>query len=300
MVQKKKPPAPPSSLEAFTFNDSRFTGPSDLAAIKLECDKALTSFRRGSYNKAIRLMKESCSRHQHSALIHRVQGTLCVKVASVYEDQATKQRYLRSAIQYDKKDVELSPTSIEFGHFYANLLYDAANDAREYEEVVQECHRALCIENPIDPAKDTLQVEARHKILTPEARIANVQEELRSLIQKSNLGSLSAWVKHLGNGEEKLRFFPFRRVADDPIETNLIETRRLNEIKKATKTLEERRKEIEVRVAAARLLQHKSESSSSDNVNNKGSDSTIGSGQRSGESMETQGKRLHRREKGYD
>nr|VDD50798.1 unnamed protein product [Brassica oleracea] len=56
-----------------------------------------------------------------------------------------------------------------------------------------------------------------------------------------------------------------------------------NEIKKSTKTPEERRKEIEVRVDAARLLQQKSESSSSDNVNNKGSDSTLGSGQRSGE-----------------
>ncbi|KAF3598980.1 hypothetical protein F2Q69_00035577 [Brassica cretica] len=62
---------------------------------------------------------------------------------------------------------------------------------------------------------------------------------------------------------------------EDPIESN--------EIKKSTKTPEERRKEIEVRVDAARLLQQKSESSSSDNVNNKGSDSTLGSGQRSGE-----------------
>ena len=38
-----------------------------------------------------------------------------------------------------------------------------------------------------------------------------------------------------------------------------------------------------MRVDAARLLQQKSESSSSDNVNNKGSVSTLGSGQRSGE-----------------
>ncbi|KAF8087042.1 hypothetical protein N665_0601s0008 [Sinapis alba] len=238
-------------------------------------------------------MKESCSRHQHSALIHRVQGTVCVKVASVYEDHATKQRYLRSAIESARKAVELSPSSIEFGHFYANLLYEAANDAREYEEVVQECHRALSIENPIDPAKDSLQVETQQKILTPEARIANVQEELRSLIQKSNLGSLSTWVKHLGNGEEKLRFFPFRRTAEDPIESNLIQTRRPNEIKKATKTPEERRKEIEVRVAAARLLQQKSESSSSDNLNNKGSDSTIGSVQRSGERRKHGNARKH-------
>jgi hypothetical protein len=46
-----------------------------------------------------------------------------------------------------------------------------------------------------------------------------------------------------------------------------VQTRRPNEIKKATKTQEEKRKEIEVRVAAARLLQK----------------SEIGLGQREGE-----------------
>ncbi|CAH2064958.1 unnamed protein product [Thlaspi arvense] len=308
MGQKKKPHAPrskqslspsaaatevePSEVSACTFYEGGFSGPaaiaepSDLAVIKLECEKALTSFRRGSYTKAIRLMKDSCSRHQDSALIHRVQGTVCVKVASVFEDLATKQRYLRNAIESARKAVELSPNSIEFGHFYANLLYEAANDGREYEEVVQECQRALSIENPIDPAKDSLQDENQQKLLTPEARIANVQDELRSLVQKSNIASLSTWMKNLGNGEEKFRLIPIRRMAEDPIESNLIQARRPNEIKKATKTLEERRKEIEVRVAAARLLQQKSESSPSDNVgtvNHKGSDPSLGAGQRSGE-----------------
>ncbi|CAH2064956.1 unnamed protein product [Thlaspi arvense] len=309
MGQKKKTPAPPGSkhsppsaaaaaaaevepsseISACSFYDGGISGqaanaePFDSAVVKQECEKALMSFQRGSYNKAIRLMKDSCSRHQGSALIHRVQGTLFVKVASVFEDLATKQRYLRSATESARKAVELSPNSIEFGHFYANLLFEAANDGRdsvEFDEVLQECHRALSIENPIDPAKDSLQDENQQKILTPEARIANVQDELRSLIQKSNLGSLSTWVKSLGNGEEKIRFIPIRRIVEDPIESNLIQTRRPNEIKKATKTLEERRKEIEVRVAAARLLQQKSESSPSDNV---GTVNNNGSGQRSGE-----------------
>ncbi|XP_010550646.1 PREDICTED: uncharacterized protein LOC104821450 [Tarenaya hassleriana] len=259
---------------------------SSYSVIKLECEKALTSFRRGSYNKAIRLMKESCSRHQDSALIHRVQGTLCVKVASVYEDPATKQRFLRNAIDSARKAVELSPNSIEFGHFYANLLYEAANDGKEYEEVVQECQRALSIENPIDPAKESLQDESQQKISSAEARVAHVQDELRSLIQKSNIASLSTWMKNLSNGEEKFRLIPIRRIAEDPMESRLVQTRRPNEIKKATKTPEERRKEIEVRVAAARLLQQKSESSplqDEGNSNNKVSDSALGSGQRGGE-----------------
>ncbi|CAL9247237.1 unnamed protein product [Arabidopsis halleri] len=283
----------PSEISACSFNDGGFSGPDanveplDSAVVKLECEKALKSFGRGSYNKAIRLIKDSCSRHQDSALIHRVQGTICVKVAAVYEDLATKHKYLRNAIESARKAVELSPNSIEFGHFYANLLYEAANDGkREYEEVVQECHRALSIEYPIDPARESLQDETQLKILTPEARIAHFQDELRSLIQKSNIYSLSTWMQNLGNGEEKFRLIPLRRMAEDPIESNLIQTRRPNEIKKATKTLEERRKEVEVRVAAHRLLQQKSESSPSENVeavNNKGSDPTLVAGPRSGE-----------------
>ncbi|XP_024013421.1 uncharacterized protein LOC18021057 isoform X2 [Eutrema salsugineum] len=288
--------APSSEISSCSFNEGGFSGPAAnaepvvSAEVKLECEKALLSFQRGSYNKAIRLMKEACSRHRDSALIHRVQGTLYVKVASVFEDPATKQKHLRNAIESARKAVELSPNSIEFGHFYANLLFEAANDGREsieFDEVLQECQRALSIENPIDPAKESLQDENQQKILTPEGRIANVQDELTSLIQKSNLGSISTWMKNLGNGEEKFRLIPIRRMVEDPIESTLIQTRRPNEIKKATKTLEEKRKEIEVRVAAAKLVQQqKSESSSSDivgTVNNKGADPALGAGQRSGE-----------------
>ncbi|XP_024045653.1 uncharacterized protein LOC18048599 isoform X2 [Citrus clementina] len=237
-------------------------GASTYGAIKLECERALTALRRGNHKKALRLMKELSSRHENSAyvaLIHRVQGTVCVKVASIIDDLNSKQRHLKNAIESAKKAAELSPHSVEFAHFYANLLYEAANDGKEYEEVVQECERALAIENPIDPAKESLQDESQQKILTADARIAHVQSELRSLIQKSNIASISTWMKNLGTGEEKFRLIPIRRVAEDPMEVRLVQARRPNEIKKATKTPEERRKEIEVRVAAARLLQQKSE-----------------------------------------
>ncbi|XWS60629.1 hypothetical protein CRYUN_Cryun07bG0051700 [Craigia yunnanensis] len=266
-------------------------GLSSYAAVKVECERALTALRRGNHTKALRLMKESCTRHEnsgHAALIHRVQGTVCVKVASIIDDPNAKHRHLKNAIDSAKKAVELSPNSIEFAHFYANLLYEAANDGKEYEEVVQECERALAIENPVDPAKESLQEESQQKISTAEARILHVQSELRSLIQKSNIASISTWMKNLGNGEDKFRLIPIRRVTEDPMEVRLVQTRRPNEIKKATKTPEERRKEIEVRVAAARLLQQqKSEAASSSPLlqsegERNGLDLTSGSGQRGG------------------
>ncbi|PPR91316.1 hypothetical protein GOBAR_AA29373 [Gossypium barbadense] len=264
-------------------------GSSSSSVVKADCERALTALRRGNHTKALRLMKESCTRHENSAqaaLVHRVQGTVCLKVASIMDDPNAKNRHLKSAIDSARKAVELSPNSIEFAHFYANLLYDTANDAKEYEEVVQECERALAIENPVDPAKESLQEESQQQTLTAEARILQVQSELRSLIQKSHIASISTWMKNLGSGEEKFRFIPVRRVTDDPMEVRLVPSRRPNEIKKATKTPEERRKEIEVRVAAARLLQQqKSEApSSSPQLQSKGEkdelDLTSGSGQR--------------------
>lgn len=282
--------------KASNHNQSRiepvFVNESDglsYSSIKLECERALTALRRGNHTKALRLMKELSSRNEnsvHSALIHRVQGTICVKVASIIDDLNTKQRHLKNAIESARKAVELSPNSIEFSHFYANLLYEVANDAKEYEEVVQECERALGIENPIDPAKESLQDEKNQKIPTAEARITHVQTELRQLIQKSNIYSLSSWMKNLGNGEEKFRLIPIRRVTEDPMEVRLVQARRANEIKKATKTPEERRKEIEVRVAAARLLQQKSETPQMQNEGGKADralDSSSGSGTRVGE-----------------
>ncbi|KAL8547318.1 hypothetical protein ACS0TY_006879 [Phlomoides rotata] len=286
------PPAKKPAKSESVENNSNGNPSSPGSPIKLECERALTALRRGNHNKALRLMKDLCSKHDnylHSALIHRVQGTVCVKVASIIDDPSTKQRHLKNAIDSARKAVNLSSNSIEFAHFYANLLYEAATEAKDYEEVVHECERALMIENPVDPAKESLQEENHQKISTAKARVAHVQSELRSLIQKSNIASISTWMKNLGNGEEKFRLIPIRRVPEDPMELRLIQTKRPNEIKKAAKTPEERRKEIEVRVAAARLLQQKSETLSlgndedSSNNNSKGLDSCPSSGQRAGE-----------------
>ncbi|XP_061957526.1 uncharacterized protein LOC133678988 isoform X4 [Populus nigra] len=275
LTSRTKHPPPPSAAAATVASDETDLYPSPnlvstesdgSSTIKHECDRALNALRRGNHTKALRIMKDSCAKHGGDALIHRVHSTVCVKVASIIDDTNSKQRYLKNAIEAARRAAELSPNSIEFAHFYANLLYEAANDGKEYEEVMKECDRALKIENPIDPAKESLQEESQQKIATAEGRIAHVQGELKNLQQKSNIASISTWMKNLGTGEE-IRLIPIRRATEDPMEVRLVQTRRPNEIKKATKTQEEKRKEIEVRVAAARLLQK----------------SEIGLGQREGE-----------------
>lgn len=263
---------------------------SPFVSVKTECERALTALRRGNHTKALRLMKEMSSKHEnspHSALVHRVQGTVFVKVAALIDDPNTKQRHLKNAIENARKAVMLSPNSIEFSHFYANLLYEVSNEAKEYEEVIQECERALAIENPVDPAKESLQDESQQKLAPAEARIAHVHAELRALINKSNISSISSWMKNLGgNGEEKFRLIPVRRLPEDPMELRFVQNKRPNEIKKVIKTSEEKRQEIEVQVAAARVLQHQSKILMIQNDANdadKGLDSSSGMGQRLGE-----------------
>ncbi|KAG5234083.1 Inactive ubiquitin carboxyl-terminal hydrolase [Salix suchowensis] len=260
LTSRNKHPPPPSAAETTMAYEETDLYPSlnlvskeldGLSTIKQECDRALNALRCGNHTKALRIMKDSCAKHGGDDLIHRVHGTV---FASMIDDPNSKQRYLKNAIEAARRAAELSPNSIEFAHFYANLLYEAANDGKEYEEVMKECDRALKIENPIDPAKESLQEESQQKIATAEGRIAHVQGELKNLQQKSNIASISTWMKNLGNGEE-IRLIPIRRATEDPMEVRLVQTRRPIEIKKATKTQEERRKEIEVRVAAARLLQ---------------------------------------------
>lgn len=262
---------------------------SDYSTVKLECERALTTFRRGNHNRAMKLMKELCLKEDgstHSAFVHRVHGFVCFKVASIITDPGAKQRHLKNAVESARRAVELSPNSIEYAHFHATVLLEAATEGKDYEEVVHECERGLALENPNDPAKETLQDESEQKVSTVEGRIAHVQNELRQLIQKSNIASLSSWMKNLSNGEERFRLIPIRRTTEDPMEVRLVQTRRPNEIKKVTKTPEERRKEIEVRVAAARLLQQKSESPQSPiegDREDRALDSSSGSGQRIGE-----------------
>lgn len=263
---------------------------SSFVSVKTECERALTALRRGNHTKALRLMKEMSSKHEnspHSALVHRVQGTVFVKVAALIDDPNTKQRHLKNAIENARKAVMLSPNSIEFSHFYANLLYEVSNEAKEYAEVIQECERALAIENPVDPAKESLQDESQQKLAPAEARIAHVHAELRALINKSNISSISSWMKNLGgDGEEKFRLIPVRRFPEDPMELRFVQNKRPNEIKKVIKTPEEKRQEIEVQVAAARVLQHQSKMLMIQNDANdadKGLDSSSGMGQRLGE-----------------
>ncbi|XP_062216714.1 uncharacterized protein LOC133916856 isoform X2 [Phragmites australis] len=251
------PPAPPDAPDR-PQAAAAAAGGGDDAAVRAEVEKALACLQRGSHARALRLMKDTVARHGEgsSPLLLRAHGTVHARAAAVLDDPAARARHHRVALEAARRAVELAPDSVELAHFHAMLLYEVAPDARSYEDVVAECERGLNIEAPSDPAP--------HSLRLPAPDVEQVHSELRSLIQKANLASISTWVKTLGGaGEDKLRLIPVRRLAEEPLEARLVPTvappRRTNEIKKATKTPEERRQEIEVRLAAMRLLQQQKE-----------------------------------------
>jgi len=163
-------------------------GGGDDAAVRAEVEKALACLQRGSHARALRLMKDAVARHGEGAspLLLRAHGTVHARAAAVLDDPAARARHQRAALQAAQRAVELAPDSVELAHFHAMLLYDAATDARGYEEVVSECERGLSIEAPSDPAP--------HSLRLPGPDVDQIQSELRNLIQKANLASISTWV----------------------------------------------------------------------------------------------------------
>ncbi|CAI9787272.1 unnamed protein product [Fraxinus pennsylvanica] len=333
------------------------TTSSSYASIKQESGKAFAALRRGNHKKALKWMNELCSKYENSPFIHHAMGSVFVKLASDTNDLNAKQRHFKNATESSRKSITLSPNSVEYSIFYANLLLEMANEEEGYHEVVQECERALAIQNPTDPAEETLREGCFEKISTAEARVAHVKNELLSLIQKMDnaseyrqkISSAGARVSDVQNKLESLiqrsntapKYDRSISTSEDPnayvkneLRSLIQDTKLVSEfqekissqlesliqqtniasissriknlgnekdpremgplpgIKKASKTTEERRKEIEVRVAAARLLQQKSESlqcgdgdgdnNSIDNDNNKGIGQRVGERRKSG------------------
>jgi tetratricopeptide (TPR) repeat protein len=219
--------------------------------MRADWDKALTHLQRGNQAKALRLIREALARHgQGSPLLLRALGTVHSRAAAVTNDPSVRARHHRDALQAARRAVELAPDSLELSHFRALLLYEAASDGRAYDEVITESERGLSIKVPSDPAP--------HSLCLPAADLDYIRAELRTLIQKANLASISLWVKTLGGpGDDKV--FDFFPMPDDSVELHPLPAapvpRWANEIKKATKTPEERRKEVEVQLAAMRLVE---------------------------------------------
>ncbi|KAK4779222.1 hypothetical protein SAY86_006750 [Trapa natans] len=239
-----------------------------------DCDRALNACERGNYTKALKLMKAACSRHENcplALLVYHIHCYVCFKFSSTVNDLIAKQR-LKDALGSARRAVELSPNSILIAYFFANVLFKTASETKDFDEVVAECERGLAIKNPTDPAEVSLPAlsEYDEKTAGAEERIEKFRDGLRNLIQWSMTSASSSMNNSIVEDKSQV-------VIEDSVVRSLVQSRMSCEIK----TLEERRKEIETRVLAARLLQlqKSDEVGSSDEGRSKGRDAS-GSGQR--------------------
>uniref|UniRef100_A0A0E0K976 USP domain-containing protein n=1 Tax=Oryza punctata TaxID=4537 RepID=A0A0E0K976_ORYPU len=260
------PPSPPAACrpDAAVADAGEAASAAEGAAVRAVCEKALAALQRGNHAKALRLVKDAVAKHgEGSPLLLRAQGTVLAGYAAVLDEPGARARHQRQALEAARKAVELAPDSIELAHFHALLLYEIASDTAGYEAASSECNRGMAIQSPTDPAP--------HSLRLPAPDVEQVKGELNNLMQRSNMTSISLWVKNMNMGytpEDKVRVFPIRRGgADDSSEVRLLPAapapRRPNEIKKANKTPEERRKEIEVRLAAMRLMEQQKHNATS-------------------------------------
>uniref|UniRef100_A0A7N0VLQ0 DUF627 domain-containing protein n=1 Tax=Kalanchoe fedtschenkoi TaxID=63787 RepID=A0A7N0VLQ0_KALFE len=165
---------------------------------RAECERALNALREGRYDAAVRLIKEASQRFEGSGLVHRVEATVCAKAASAIDDPNARRARMRDAVESARRAAELSPDSIEFALFYANLMWESEG-SEQCEEVMRECERALTIEDPVDPGEESLDEESEQMISTAEGRISHVKTELRSLVHRAHIASLSTWLKSLNH-----------------------------------------------------------------------------------------------------
>ncbi|KAB1222863.1 hypothetical protein CJ030_MR2G018631 [Morella rubra] len=132
----------------------------------LECNRALAALQRGNHTKALKLIKESISRHSSdnisnhgSAILHRALGDIHFKTAALIVDSNTKCKHLNHAAEAARQALAFSKKSIPLALFHAKVLFELAaihDDNKGYQEVIQECERALMIEDPTDPIKDSI------------------------------------------------------------------------------------------------------------------------------------------------
>ncbi|RVW23941.1 hypothetical protein CK203_082579 [Vitis vinifera] len=189
MAKKKPTPSPSPSTDSGE-------NIAEAEASHRECERALLVLRKGNHAKALRLIKDLCVRHPSSAVAHIVQGDILCQFATVIDDLRLKHRHLKSAAESMQRATLLSPDSIEFGYMYASVLFDLCEDGKAYEEVVQECKRALSIK----PKKESPIKDSYLGVSIPVKNLMETREALFSLMK---ICSLSDSVKNLENADEE-------------------------------------------------------------------------------------------------
>ncbi|GMY34515.1 hypothetical protein FCV25MIE_29757 [Fagus crenata] len=152
----------------------------------IECNRALQFLQSENHSEALKLARSIVSGHPKSALAHTTLAVILFSTAK--SSKARKREHVASAVHYAERAVALSPNSISFSLFHAALLFKLAQKdaSSDYEPVIRECERALCIKNPVDPLEDHFDIDENDpKDSTVELRIGRVKRNLKELLKKA-------------------------------------------------------------------------------------------------------------------
>jgi hypothetical protein len=99
------------------------------------------------------------------------------KMALLCDSTTSRIECFNDAVESSRQALALSPNSISFALFHAILFFQLAlNDAGSYDAVVQECDRALLIENPMEPG---------YEVPVQALRLEKIREAIVELAKKS-------------------------------------------------------------------------------------------------------------------
>ena len=110
------------------------------------CVDALRACKKGSHSRAITIIKEVCRGKTNCEDPYIIQGKIFTDYVREIADGRLKHRILKEAAESCKRATELYPYSIDLGFAYAGFLYELCDYGNGYEELAQECKRALSIE----------------------------------------------------------------------------------------------------------------------------------------------------------
>ncbi|XP_024956558.2 uncharacterized protein LOC112498919 [Citrus sinensis] len=164
---KRKQPLPPPPPPFHTTTDGR---------------AAIAAYDERDYVGTLRCIKNSRSRYEKCPFYHHATAFILYKIVlgNKYDDDTNKKFIQDAAISALEASVQCS-NSTTIAYFCACTLYDLARFNGEYDQVIQECNRALRIENPREPERSSFVF----KDPSQEWEIEKTKQELRELIKKS-------------------------------------------------------------------------------------------------------------------
>jgi hypothetical protein len=167
------------------------TPPPEKMIIIEELELAVAAVRGRNLSTALKLVDDSLSRYPDSAVLHSIRGAIHFQAASqTSHNSAAQVEHLKSSLDGDRRALQLAPNSVSFARYYAQALFELAqNDAAveyDYNAVIEACECALLLDNPTDPVEDLLGIGGMAYVdPSPVGRIEEVKKNLVNLMEES-------------------------------------------------------------------------------------------------------------------